>query len=1335
LENPFYSRLGSVLWVALVLLIVTLAAYVSLGRLFTANLASYRVEILQALNARLPFGIEAQQVSGEWQSFTPALVLTGLRISIPGSDSPPLELSRGRMAVDVLNSLRTQSLQMSTLVLDDLLLRGELSRDGKIRLSGFGQGEGQTAAPLREFILNVERISLRNNRLMLTLPGGEVRDLGLDLELAREGSERHVQATLASSAGARIAVVARGLGNPFTPQLFSGQLYLDMQSTDLGAVRRMLADRFLSAWTDGTADLQLWLNWDRGTPSVAARLESGDLLVAADDDSWQLPLQRLAVQARLLQRENGWTLFLSNLHLAQGDVEWTLPRAQLDTGGSALRLRTGGFALAPINTILTEQAAVPESLREVFTALQPRGQVSALQFDIDNTARPADDWQIAANFEDVAVDSLHGAPGVRAATGYARITPTGGVVVLDGQAMSLDFPAIYSEPLEFEDLYGTLNLDWDAKAVRLASGLLTTRGEEGVAKVLFGLNIPLQPDDTGIEMGLLVGLHDTHPVHRAKYIPYILDPSLLSWLADSIGDGDIQQGAFLWRGSLRSGAAPLRTVQLAFNVSDTQLRYHPQWPPVSVEQGVVLIDDSNVSVWAERASLYQSRVNELSVETRLTPAGDVTLDLQGAIQGPVGDGFRVLNESPLAQIVGPTFAAWTATGHLDTQLQLHMNLSDASSAPRVDVATRWRDVELLVTPGNLPLQSVNGEFEYSTETGFSSSKLAATLWGNAVTASLRQHHGGSDSEYDPATTVVDIELATRVELADVRRWLQLERLSFASGRAAADMSIRLAPGVPPVLTVSSDLQGVSLDLPAPWQKQAHEPQQLRLAMPLATGVTPLSIELGEQLRLRLDIDDGAVRGGALGINEPAAVVEEGLLRITGFAPLIQADEWLALAQQYFGEPEPLSETAASAATVSTATDGGSDQAAVTEMSLKLIVDDLRADRVVVLGRELQDVVVTLSLDNAQWEAALVSQWLRGQASRSGVGSPVQLTVEYLDLDQLPAFEQPDSGSDPSSAAVDMPALNVSLRNLFQSERRLGELDFTLHKTSDVITVEGISGELALLRLPPAQPAQLVWHQGVEGYTELQATLAFDDLGQTLEFFDYQRIVETGEGEFDVTLRWPGGPQDFSLPHGQGALEARIGHGSFLEAPASASGALRVVSILNLADIVQRLSLSNMFEAGIPFDSVQGEIDVRDGLLTVSRMDVEGGSSFRFSGISDLRTRSLDGQLVATIPVANNLPWIAALAASLPVAAGVFVVSQVFNKQMNRLSSAVYSIGGNWNDPEVTFDRIFDNTPHNADGASSDDAVEEAAAPAADGDAPEASSPASEPDRPVQSGSP
>ena len=1314
MENPFYNRLGSALWVALVTLIVTLAIYVSAGRLLTANLAHFRVEILQQLNARLPFAIEAEEVSGEWQSFTPALVLTGLHISLPGSESPPLELTRGRMDVDVLNSLRTGSLQMTRLDLEGLSLRGALSRDGAFELAGFGSGGGQTAAPLREFLLNIERISLRNNRLILTLPEGEARDLGLDLELFREGSQRHVQATLASSAGATFTVVAKGLGDPFKPEQFSGQAYLDMQSTDLGAVKAALAGRSFPAWADGTVDLELWLNWDRGKPSVAARLEGGDLLVAANDGSWQLPLQRIALQARLLQRSDRWTLFVSNLQLENSGVTWQLPRMQVDTWGNALRVRAGEFALAPINTILTHQLAVSEALREVFTALQPRGQLSALQVNIEDIYQPSQDWQVAANFTDLAVDSLHGAPGVTAANGYTRITPTGGFVVLDGQSMSLDFPAIFSEALHFEDLYGTLHLDWDAETVRLASGLLTTRGEEGIAKVLFGLNIPLHPDNIGIEMNLLVGLHDTHPVHRAKYIPYILDPVLLKWLADSIGEGNIEEGAFLWRGSLRPGTAPLRTVQLAFNVADTQLRYHPQWPPVLVEKGVVLIDDSNVSVWAERASLYDSRVDELSVETRLNGAGDLTLDLQGTIQGPVSDGFTVLNESPLAHIVGPTFSAWTATGNLETQLQLKMNLSDKSTPPQVDVATRWRDVELLVMPGNLPLSAVNGEFEYSTSTGFSSTGLTATLWGNAVTATMRQQHDVESDTYNPARTVVDVELSTRVDLADVGRWLQLERLAFASGQAEADLDIRLAPGASPVLTVNSELQGVGLDLPQPWQKPADELQHLRLEMPLTKGVTPVSLDIGEQLKLRLEMDEGVVRGGSLGVNEAAAAVEPGVLRVTGSTPLLQVDEWLVLSRRYFGElaaPEVQTQEIVEPSGRVSSVAAGEQQTppqGFARVPLKIVVDELRADRAVIFAQELENVVVTLALERAQWGLTLASDWLRGEMSRADETGPVQLAIDYLDLDQLPDFA---SAGDATDTDWEMPVVNVSLGNLFQSEQRLGNLDFTLRKASNVFTVDSITGELAKLRMRAEQPARLAWHLGPEAYTEVQAILDFEDLGQTLEYFDYQRIVETGSGEFDMDLRWPGGPQDFALAESQGTLKVEAGRGSFLDAPAGATGALRVVSILNLADIVQRLSLSNMFETGIPFDSVHGELDVRDGKLTVARMDVEGGSSFQFSGVSDLRTQSLDGQLVARLPVANNLPWIAALAASLPVAAGVFVVSQVFNKQMNRLSSAVYTVGGSWNEPEVTFDRIFDNTALDAAKAPIEESAETVDTPA------------------------
>ncbi len=861
--------------------------------------------------------------------------------------------------------------------------------------------------------------------------------------------------------------------------------------------------------------------------------------------------------------------------------------------------------------------------------------------------------------------------------------------------MTLDFPAIYHEALRFDDLHGTLHLDWDADTFRLASGLLTTQGEEGTAKVLFGLNIPLVPNDIGIEMDLLVGLQDSQPMHRVKYIPYVLDPSLRSWLSDSIGEGRIEQGAFLWRGSLRHDAAPLHTIQLAFNIADTELRYHPQWPAVLVQQGIVIIDDSAVSVWADRARLFESTVERLSVETRLNAQGQITLALEGAVLGPAADGLKLLNESALAEVVGPAFADWTATGSLETDVALRMNLSDKSIAPRVDVATRWRDVDLLVMPGNLTVQAVHGEFDYSTSRGFRSTALAGELWGKTVSASVEQRQRAGGEAYDPATSVVDIKLASQVDMADVRRWLQLEPLAFASGQTTAEVGIRLARGEPPLLTVNSELQGVSLDLPRPWQKAADESRHLYLEMPLARSGMPLSLDLGEQLKFRLDLADGVVRGGVLGINVEPPPVSEGVLRVTGHTSLIQGDEWLDFATRYFGTgaPDaPAPPDALPAADVvageSPATGSGDRAEGLPAAPLELVIDELQADALVILQQELQDVVFGMVLERARWSVSLASDWLRGELSVVRDGGASRLQIEYLDLDRLPDFKLPDHDSE---SAQDLPVVGVTLRNLFQSGQRLGELSFELYGQGGVFTADRITGELANLRLRADSPGRLAWHRGEDGHTDLQAGLDFDDLGQTLEYFGYQRIVETVHGNFDVDLRWPGAPQDFALHEAQGAIQLKIGQGSFLEATPGASGALRVVSILNLADLVRRLSLSQMFESGIPFDSVDGEVDLHGGMLEVARMDVKGSSSFHFSGVSDVEKKSLHGELVATLPVARNLPWIAALAASLPVAAGVYVVSKVFEGQLKILSSAVYTIGGSWNDPQVKFDRVFDDT--------------------------------------------
>ena len=78
-----------------------------------------------------------------------------------------------------------------------------------------------------------------------------------------------------------------------------------------------------------------------------------------------------------------------------------------------------------------------------------------------------------------------------------------------------------------------------------------------------------------------------------------------------------------------------------------------------------------------------------------------------------------------------------------------------------------------------------------------------------------------------------------------------------------------------------------------------------------------------------------------------------------------------------------------------------------------------------------------------------------------------------------------------------------------------------------------------------------------------------------------------------------------------------------------------------------------------------------------------------TGNINLTTDVPDLRLVATLPVGSNLPWVAALVGGLPAAAGAYVVSKVFEEQVDSFSSAVYDISGTIQQPELTFKKIFD----------------------------------------------
>ncbi len=142
----------------------------------------------------------------------------------------------------------------------------------------------------------------------------------------------------------------------------------------------------------------------------------------------------------------------------------------------------------------------------------------------------------------------------------------------------------------------------------------------------------------------------------------------------------------------------------------------------------------------------------------------------------------------------------------------------------------------------------------------------------------------------------------------------------------------------------------------------------------------------------------------------------------------------------------------------------------------------------------------------------------------------------------------------------------------------------------------------------------------------------------------------------------------------------------------------------MTPIVRRMKLnfSDLYKEGLSFDKLSGSLNISDSMARFydTPITVKAPSSqFSLSGEVDLAASTIDAKLIATLPVASNLPWVAVLTGGLPVAAGVYIASKVFEDELDRLSSAVYIIEGSLADPDVNFDRLFDKKREENDSKS------------------------------------
>ena len=277
------------------------------------------------------------------------------------------------------------------------------------------------------------------------------------------------------------------------------------------------------------------------------------------------------------------------------------------------------------------------------------------------------------------------------------------------------------------------------------------------------------------------------------------------------------------------------------------------------------------------------------------------------------------------------------------------------------------------------------------------------------------------------------------------------------------------------------------------------------------------------------------------------------------------------------------------------------------------------------------------------------------------------------------------------------ALDFSVDQLMIGENNWGSLAFELRPEVSGAAFNRIEGNLFGLK-PGAlenQPAtEFFWQYDGNRYaSRLVGPVAVDNIGDFLASgLDIPRIVDSQSGQMIFDLAWDDQPWKISRENINGDFAIKLKDGSFYKSPGGSGAALKMVSLVNFANWLRRLKLdfSDVVGQNLAYNSLDGTLHFENGVASLRdplRMNMPSGR-MSMDGDFDMLNEQVEGRLVATLPVATNLPWVVALMGGLPAAAGVYVTSKLVEKQVDRLSSISYKLSGSWDDIEVEVDRIF-----------------------------------------------
>ncbi|HIF18287.1 MAG TPA: TIGR02099 family protein [Cycloclasticus sp.] len=1247
----------SVLWIFTVSMVV-LALVLMAARLVAMQVPSYKHDLEVFLSEETGTDISVDGLSASMNGFQPQISLLGVTLGERSNPAQALQVGEIRLSFNPLSFIKGRiNPNKITILKTDISIKR--FADGHLSILGLSNNKSaENSTSDFSWLLEDGYFEVLDSQItwqdgMRDVPDVTLKDARI---VFKNNDQKHVfslRAKLPEGDGESIAFSVDIDGDPLSDNDWNAKGYLKAEKLHIDKYLSRLKVDELSI-NHGVGDLELWSRWD----SAQLTQVKGYVVVEAASllrNKKTLAISQFNSQFDWLKTANGWSLTAKDFSFEaagsqQEKSQFSVKFQSINEGQLQINIELTGLNLAAISSLAQHSDLLDQKTANLLQAVNPSGRLNNVTVSL-LTEGEQQAWAFCGQLKDFSSHAYEQSPGVKNVTLSACATTEKGWIEADTADAAVYFKGLFRDPIELDELTGQLTWFRDANGWAVSSNRLVANTPHFETATRFKLQLPTDGSDAVIDLQAGFGHADGR--FTSLYLPVgIMGEGVVNWLDSAFTEGQVTGGGVLLKGALPD--FPYRDkqgiFQVLFDTESVLLHYADDWPDVVDASAQVEFKNEGMRIVGSKGRISGNNIANVLVDVA-DLKNDHYLNVSGKVNDDIGGLFTFFEQSPIKQTVGALLQQSRASGEAMVDLNIAIPLR-AKLKTRVKAQATLSNNTLMFPKIDVALENIQGVIKYS-EQGLSGAALRGRFLGQPLTVDIySQENRTLIKANGPLNTAV---LAKKYPS---KAW------QYVNGDSAAELLVTLphaglSGGGSSSISLSSDLVGIAVDLPAPVGKVSADAKRFNVELNLGQTGLPMAASYGDKLKgyFHFIEDEGDVLSlskGSLhfGGGETELPAEKGF-KLSGFVKALDVKQWREAL--HIG--------------------GAKSDATLSVNQLDITLGELNW-----LDRTFSDVQIKGVHTVSHWAGDIVSPSVSGQyvlPDSFGNNEIIQLDLMTLKLPPLnpEGLRETKSPLNPD----EIPNINLKSKALFLGDAALGAMELRLRRKHNGMIIEKLSLESKRDQLQAYGAWEL---EGGVSRTGLKGQLTSKSLGSLLNDTGVFDDLEGAPADVVFDVYWPGEPQEFSKNHLNGYGQIKTSKGKLLDVE---PGIGRIFGLLSLYTLKRRLQLdfSDLIEKGLSFDKIKGRFTINDGDAITKRFYLESPSArIDFDGRVGLGKEDFDQLITVTPNSTESLPIAGALAGGPLVGAAVFIVQKIAGKTLNKFVGYQYRVTGPWSDPKI-----------------------------------------------------